>query len=493
MLQEMVRSKGAALTRTTGPSSPGGVASARFVSSPTAIPRVDQPQRLVIFTRYPESGATKTRMIPALGAAGAAALQRRMTQHTLRWADQVRRDGRVALEVRFQGGDAARMAAQFGSEFAYRRQPAGDLGQRMAQTFTEAFAAGARRVVIVGTDCPELSVQEVEAAFAALDDHDVVFGPAIDGGYYLIGLRRSAPELFAGVAWGGDAVLSTSVRTAARLRLSVGLLKSLADVDRPEDLRVWERAAARERRSAGASSSLTGEGRGEGSQRISIVIPTFNEAEYLPGTLAHVMYAVNTEVIVVDGGSIDDTRAIARACGAKVLRCDPGRGRQMNAGAAAAQGELVLFLHADTRLAVGFDAAVRDVLSDATNVAGAFSLRIDGCERGLRVVERLVQLRSRRLHLPYGDQALFMRTETFRQMGGYAALPIMEDVQLIRRLRRRGRIAILNLGARTSARRWQRLGVWRATLRNQVCLGAYCLGVPPARIAKWYGGGGRTQ
>jgi rSAM/selenodomain-associated transferase 2/rSAM/selenodomain-associated transferase 1 len=463
-------------------------------ASQTVASSLDAPrQRLVIFTRYPEPGRTKTRMIPALGAMGAAELQRRMTQHTLRWADRLHRSGRVAIEVRFDGGDAALMAERFGSAFAYRPQSGGDLGRRMAQAFADVCAAGAPRVVIVGTDCPELSAQLAVAAFDALQRFDVVFGPATDGGYYLIGLRRPVPELFEGVVWGSGAVLSTSIQIAARLGLSVRLLKPLDDVDRPEDLGVWKRVVAGERRALRPPTPAVPREGGGGCTRISIIIPTRNEAEQLPMTLAHVQHVAGVEVIVVDGGSSDETVAVARACGARVVRIGVGRARQMNAGAALARGEVLLFLHADTRLDEGFDAAVCSVLRESGIAAGAFALRIDGGGRRLRVVERGVQIRSRVLGLPYGDQALFVRADTFREIGGYPEMPIMEDVELVRRLRRRGRIAMVDVAARTSGRRWQRLGVWQTTFLNQVCLAAYFLGVSPGRIARWYGAVGSRQ
>lgn len=461
-------------------------------------------ERLVIFTRYPKAGNTKTRLIPVLGAEGAAALQRQMTEQTLRWAAELCRVAPVAVEVRYEGGAAALMAKQFGARWEYRPQPAGDLGRRMAVSVEEAFGSGAERVVVVGTDCPGLSAELARGAFEALERQDVVFGPATDGGYYLIGLRRPVPELFEGVAWGSGTVLSTSVRIAARLGLSVRLLKPLADVDRPEDLAVWERAVAEGRRSwrhpaaalphkgGGGRWTLAGNGQGSGICT-SIIIPTRNEAEQLPMTLAHVQQVPAVEVIVVDGGSSDETVAVARACGARVVRSATARARQMNAGAAAARGDVLLFLHADTRLEEGFDAAVRAVLRESGVAAGAFALRIDGAGRGLRVVERGVQVRSRVLGLPYGDQGLFVRAETFREIGGYPEMPIMEDVELVRRLRRRGRIAMVDVAARTSARRWQRLGVWRTTLLNQVCLGAYFLGVSPGSIARWYGAVGSRQ
>ncbi|MCH7870783.1 MAG: TIGR04283 family arsenosugar biosynthesis glycosyltransferase [Planctomycetes bacterium] len=219
--------------------------------------------------------------------------------------------------------------------------------------------------------------------------------------------------------------------------------------------------------------------------RISIVIPTLNEAEHLRGTLDGLRQADVYEIIVADGGSGDETADIALACGATVVRCERGRGMQFNAGAAAAGGEILLFLHADTSLPAGFEACVREMLERPGVSAGAFSLRIDGARRSYRVIERLVAWRSRFLGLPYGDQALFMTDETFQAVGRYPEFAAMEDFELVRRLRRIGQIAIAIEQVVTSARRWSKRGVLRTTALNAACVAAYLCGVSPHRIASW--------
>ena len=219
---------------------------------------------------------------------------------------------------------------------------------------------------------------------------------------------------------------------------------------------------------------------------ISIIIPALNEAEAIGRTLESAAGAPETELIVADGGSKDATGEIARSCGAVVVSSPPGRARQMNAGAQVARGEFLLFLHADTRLPPGYEREVRRVLDLPGVVAGAFALQIAGAGWGLRLVERAANLRSRLLQLPYGDQGLFLKAEMLRSLGGFPELPLMEDVELARRLRRKGRIATSPLAAITSARRWESLGVVRATLLNQFFLLAYLLGMPPRRLASWY-------
>lgn len=219
--------------------------------------------------------------------------------------------------------------------------------------------------------------------------------------------------------------------------------------------------------------------------RISIIIPTRNEAGSIGATIDRAKEGPVDEIIVVDGASHDDTVAIARQAGAAVLESPPGRGGQLRLGAEAASGDILIFLHADTLLPCGFAEHVRSVVGREDVAAGAFRLRIDSHHRSFRLIERFVSWRSHMLRLPYGDQAMFMRREMYRRAGGFADIPAMEDFNFARRLRRIGRIVIGPPAVETSARGWLERGVWRTTLLNQKCIAGYLLGVSPKRIARW--------
>ncbi len=222
--------------------------------------------------------------------------------------------------------------------------------------------------------------------------------------------------------------------------------------------------------------------------RISVIIPARNEAATIERILRRVYDDRPWEVIVVDGESTDDTVDIATRLGATVIQTEPGRGRQLKTGAEAATGDILLFLHADTSLPRSYGEKAVRTLSVPKTVAGAFKLYIDSPGRSLRFIERAVQFRSRYLQMPYGDQALFMRTEDYHRAGGYPDWPVMEDHCLVRRLRRLGRIRIVPSGVVTSGRRWERNGVWRTTMQNKLTLLAFRLGVSPHRLARWRNG-----
>ncbi|MFQ5928123.1 MAG: TIGR04283 family arsenosugar biosynthesis glycosyltransferase [Acidobacteriota bacterium] len=222
------------------------------------------------------------------------------------------------------------------------------------------------------------------------------------------------------------------------------------------------------------------------STNISVIIPALNEAKAIGLALGSTRNCTGVERIVADGGSVDKTVEVARSFGAKVVHSPRGRARQMNAGAEAAKGGLLVFLHADTRLPEGFDNHIRYIMNQSNAIAGAFELQIDAPSPGLRIIEQVANWRSRRLQLPYGDQAIFLRADLFREIGGFPDLPIMEDFEFVRRLRSQGQVVIAPAAALTSARRWQKLGALQTTLINQAVVLAFCLGVDPSRLARWY-------
>jgi rSAM/selenodomain-associated transferase 2/rSAM/selenodomain-associated transferase 1 len=461
--------------------------------------RQSRPERLMIFTRYPEPGRTKTRLIPAIGAERAAELQRRMTEETVLRADACSRNRALAVEIRYDGCAEEHIAQWLGKERDYKVQGDGDLGDRLERAFAESFRAGADRVAAVGIDCPDLTPEIMERAFESLRSKDLALGPARDGGYYLIGLRRHLPPLFRNVPWGSDTVLEKTLEIAREFRVETELLETLSDVDRPEDLALWRDAPIRDsvttNRAQGPGKPSASANRSSGSRShspatpISVIVPTLDEVEVIGATLDRILGQDGVEVITADGGSSDGTVELARSLGATVIESKRGRAFQMNAGAAAASGEILLFLHADTRLPDQWSDFVRDIPERRGIAAGAFTFRLDKTLPWSRIIERLANARSRLFQMPYGDQAIFLKAELFRKVGGFPEIPIMEDFEFVRRLRSEGDISLAPVPATTSARRWERLGVLRTTLINQIVILAHFLRVPSDSIARVYGMG----
>ena len=219
---------------------------------------------------------------------------------------------------------------------------------------------------------------------------------------------------------------------------------------------------------------------------ISIIIPTLNEAESIATTMKSAQAGTEIEIIVVDGKSSDGTGEMAKGLGARLLTITGGRAKQVNGGAMAASSDVLLFLHGDTRLPAEFDKHVLNLLTVPGTVAGAFALGIDGPETGLRIIEKLANFRSSFFQMPYGDQAIFLKTSLFRSIGGFPDMPIMEDFVFMQRVKKEGRVVIAPVAVTTSSRRWKELGILKTTLINQVVLLAYLFGSSPERLACWY-------
>jgi len=224
------------------------------------------------------------------------------------------------------------------------------------------------------------------------------------------------------------------------------------------------------------------------ARRLSIIMPVLNEAEKVEHTLSLLspLRERGIEVIVVDGGSFDDTLRLAAPLSDRLLQAPAGRARQMNAGAVASSGEVLLFLHADTLLPDGMPEIVLDGLSRTGKVWGRFDIRIAGKPQMLRLVAALMNMRSRLTGIMTGDQALFVRRNDFFEVGGFPGQELMEDIEISRRLKRRSAPLCLRGPVITSGRRWERNGVWRTILLMGRLRLLYWLGVPCKKLARAY-------
>lgn len=219
---------------------------------------------------------------------------------------------------------------------------------------------------------------------------------------------------------------------------------------------------------------------------ISVIVPVLNEEKTIAATLAALAPLQPYETIVVDGGSHDKTRGIAAEFGVEIISAPRGRARQMNRGAAEANGEVYLFLHADTRLPATAFADITSALSDPRYLGGRFDVALDGRHWMLPLVARLISYRSRVSKVGTGDQALFVRREVFRRMGGFPDIPLMEDIAFCRTLKHLGDVACLRSRVVTSARRWESEGLWRTIFRMWTLKLLYLSGVSPMRLKQFY-------
>ncbi|MEJ2154599.1 MAG: TIGR04283 family arsenosugar biosynthesis glycosyltransferase [Desulfobacteraceae bacterium] len=435
-----------------------------FMSCHPSLPRVSDCH-LILFGRYPVPGKTKTRLIPLLGQVGAAEWHRRQTENTLKKVMEYR--GVYSVAFCYTGGGRDLVRRWLGpAPLHLTQQVGGDLGERMRAVLFEALDRGAGRVVLVGTDIPQMTSAHIIAAFDAMDRHELVLGPSRDGGYWLIGLRCKA-DIFRDIQWGSDKVLDQTLTRARQQGLKTACLPKLNDIDTPSDLktdRSW---------------------RGGTGPYLSVIIPTLNEADFISSVI-HRARSPESEIIVADGGSRDATVEIAREAGANVNIGLPGRALQQNAGAAVAQGKILLFLHADTLLPPDYTRLVFECLVDHRVVAGAFQFKTDYDTMSMRLIEKAARIRSSLFQMPYGDQALFMPRPVFEKVGGFPVTPIAEDLYLVRRLARLGRVGLAKGMSLTSGRRWRHIGVWRATMINYLIAIGCLIGVDPHKLAPLY-------
>ena len=220
--------------------------------------------------------------------------------------------------------------------------------------------------------------------------------------------------------------------------------------------------------------------------KVSVVIPTLNEALILEDSLNSISDLNPHEIIVADGGSTDTTVSVARCTATHVITSRTGRARQMNAGAKKATGDLLLFMHADSKLTPESFKRMKKKMMPTGPAGGAFSLQIESERIPLRVISSLATWRAKYFNLVYGDQTIFVRTDIFQALGGFSPLPICEDLDFFRRLSRQGKVILLKEKTHTSARRWTTEGILYTTLRNITIGSLFLLGFSPHILSKWY-------
>lgn len=473
------------------------------------------PIIVTVFAKPPRPGQVKTRLAAGLGAELAAAFAAAFLEDTSR--SLARAPVEVVVATTALDGTPYPGAAGL----RHWLQGDGNLGARLASVLDRALSE-ADYAVAVGADAPSLPPDYLEAALATLTARPplgqrprAVLGHALDGGFYLLGVPRAArarlPELFAGIPWSHTETGQTLARRLVAAGFEVALAPPWYDIDETADLTRLFRHLARPasepatERGLGqvactpataalastldrSSQPFDGLTSGPRKAAVSAIVPTLDEASRIGPLVERLLSEEGVaEVLVIDGGSADDTVARARAAGALAALAPRGRAVQLNAGARLASEDHLLFVHADVRPPRGAGRAVLDALADPAVALAAFTTftSLEGTPSWLGPLVHLADVRSRLTRHPYGDQAMAMRRADFEAVGGFLPIPVMEDYELSRRLLKRGRLARLSPPVMVSGRRLAASPLVTTLLWN-VLPTLYRLGVDPERLSRWY-------
>jgi len=419
---------------------------------------------LIYFIKAPLLGKVKTRLAKSIGDEMACMVYEQCVKKLLANKPQ---NGDIFIA--YDQGDTQCELPPYLENYSLFLQSKGDLGHKMYEAFAHVFSLGYTQAMLVGSDIPEINEHILEEAFFLLHSSDAVLSPTFDGGYYLIGFHANTlkKEAFEEMAYSTSSVFKETKKRLFPLHVKHG--KRLRDIDTLEDIK------------ACAPHMLPK------LPHISVIIPVYHEDETLLRTIETLRQNAmhnDFEMIIIDTLALTTINRLH----VKDIRTGSApqrRASQMNEGARMAQGDILVFLHADTLLPNAWDARIEEALH--VKKAGAFSLGIDDMHCALRFIETMANIRTKLTHIPYGDQAHFFQASFFKAIGGYAKIPLMEDVEMMKRIKKQGEtIALLNEKVLTSSRRWHKEGIFYTTLRNRVLSFLYWVGVKPKHLKNYY-------
>lgn len=382
----------------------------------------DKEKAVIIFTRVPLPGKTKTRMMPYLTAVQCAKLHSCFLvdiRKECEWTD-------AEIFVYYTPEDEEDLDVLkkiLGKEKIYAPQRGSNLGIRMYEAIADVLKKGYESCILIGTDIPEIRAEYLEKAFSVLENKDVVFGKTEDGGYYLTGMKQAYPEVFGLKSYGHKKVLEETIQELEKNQISVGYTKTLSDMDEPCDLRGYRKRMACDKR---LQKSATGKYLA-GNVRISIIIPIYNEEKNIKKIQQQLEELKGRcEIIFVDGGSTDQTRKLIGG-DYKVLTCRKGRAVQMNEGAKNSSGDILFFLHCDSELPPHPLEEIKRVMKE--HRAGCFGIAFHSKNFFMFTCRVISNHRVKDRKVMFGDQGIFVERELFFEAGMYPELPIMEDYQ----------------------------------------------------------------
>lgn len=403
---------------------------------------------IIIFTRIPVPGETKTRMMPALSGKQCAELHCCF----LRDIAAVCKKTDADIFVNYTSGTTGKpeiLLKIFGKNASYFLQQGESLGDKMYHAVKKVLSAGYQSCLLIGTDVPELKKVQLEKAFKLLEDKDIVFGKTRDGGYYLIGMKRAWKEAFGLKKYGCSSVFSETLDELGKSGASVGYTDILQDMDLVSDLQDYRRRMRKER---SLQNSCTGRFLA-GNSRISVIIPVYNEEKTVEALQKQLDRIKNRcEIIFVDGGSTDHTLERIRP-EFRVIHAEKSRAAQMNAGAKASSGDVLFFLHCDSELPVHPLEEIRRVMK--THQAGCFGIAFHSKNFFMLTCRIISNHRVKDRKVMFGDQGIFIERALFFEIGMFPEIPIMEDYQFSLTLKERGiRLGMTGKRIYTSDRRF---------------------------------------
>ena len=434
---------------------------------------------LIIFTREPVPGKTKTRLMPYLSPQQCADLHLCFLRDIYREAYKTGAD----IIVSYDGEEPVLLKSVFGNGCRYIRQQGDGLGTRMALAIGFALDLGYEKAVLIGTDIPEIRADSLADAFKILDEDDLVIGPTEDGGYYLIGMKKLYNEAFNVRKYGGSSVLNETLQGLKDCGISAGLADAYQDMDEREDLAGYRRRMIHDIRLRNSHTGIFL----RDNAAVSIIIPVYNEASTIRRMISQMEpYKDDAEILFVDGGSTDGTAGIIEEV-FPVLTGTKGRAAQMNRGAAESTGDILLFLHCDSILPPDITGEVRRCM--AGHEYGCFGVRFPSRNLFMFTNRVISNHRAWMRGLPFGDQGIFISRELFFDMGGFPEIPIMEDYEFGRKLKAAGiRPGRTEKRITTSARRYGKgtLSILRTEFSMWKLRKMYRNGMPAEEVSRRY-------
>lgn len=435
---------------------------------------------VIVFTRVPVPGETKTRLMPDLTGEECARIHSMFLLDLRDLLSKVNADVFYAITP-FEKASCFREL--MGDDIQIFIQSGDDLGEKMINAFRYAFQRGYESVVLFGSDSPEIEAGDIERAFDLLEEKDIAIGRSFDGGYYLIGMTGLHKDIFSIEKYGTDTVFEATLARITGLGLSYGETTPHHDIDDIHDLRAF---FDRERGKNRLDKSHTGRYLAR-TQKISIIVPIYNEEKTIDLLQDNVKPLLNSaEIIFVDGGSTDNTLSLIGP-EFTLISSDKGRANQMNEGAKKSSGDVLLFLHADSRLPQNPLEEIREVMT--RHKAGAFGIEFDSNSPLMKICQFLSNLRLSRGNIAFGDQGIFIDRKLFFDLGMFPKIPLMEDYQLSLSLGERGiKIGMCKNRIRTSARRYPKNPLGKLLLMGKMyrLRKKYRAGVPIEEIAAEY-------